>query len=203
MPGPYSSIGSAGKSGLTWSQVVTSPSASGAHSVLSSSVVRQVMKSLSADATTVSASVATWSSVYSIPFFSQIAISSSSIGREALEMSVSPMQNFSKPPPVPEVPTETLTSEFSPLNSSPAAEVSGSTVDEPSTTTSPDAPSSPPLVAGSLLPPQAARPRESTSAAGRAMRLMVLRFTYVNLSMGARFVGALVDPDVSDAKDGR
>ena len=163
------------------------------------------MKSLSLDVTTVRASVATWNSVYSTPFSSQIAISSSLIGREALEMSVWPRQNFSKPPPVPEVATETFTAEFTPLNSSLAADVRGSTVDEPSAMTSPDAPPSPPspLLAGLLLPPQAARPRESTSAAGRAMRLMVLRFTYVNLSMGAHLVGALVEPDVSDAKDGR
>jgi hypothetical protein len=43
------------------------------------------------------------------------------IGREASEMSVSPAQNFSKPPPVPEMPTEILTSGFSSLKSSAAA----------------------------------------------------------------------------------
>ncbi len=100
------------------------------------------MKSLSAETTTVSASLATWSSVNSMPFSSHTGTSSSSlIGREALEMSVSPMQNFSNPPPVPEVPTETLTALFSCENSSPAAEVMGSTVEEPSVTTSPLAPS--------------------------------------------------------------
>ena len=36
-------------------------------------------------------------------------------------MSVSPAQNFSKPPPVPEIPTVTLTSGFSSRNSSAAA----------------------------------------------------------------------------------
>jgi hypothetical protein len=35
------------------------------------------------------------------------------IGREASEMSVSPAQNFSKPPPVPEVPTVIFTPGFS------------------------------------------------------------------------------------------
>ena len=39
--------------------------------------------------------------------------SSSLIGREASEMSVSPLQNFSKPPPVPEKPTDTWISPFS------------------------------------------------------------------------------------------
>jgi hypothetical protein len=42
-----------------------------------------------------------------MPFSSQSSISSSLIGREALLPSVSPMQNFSKPPPVPEMATET------------------------------------------------------------------------------------------------
>src|SRR5919112_104132 len=85
------------------------------------------MKSLSAEVTTVSASVATCSSVYSTPPFLQAAASSSSIGREASEMSVWPWQNFSNPPPVPAVPTETLTSGDSSLKTSPADDVSGST----------------------------------------------------------------------------
>ena len=65
--------------------------------------------------TTAMPSLATWTSQYLIPFFLQIGTSSSGlIGREALEMSVSPLQNFSKPPPVPDVPTVTFTSGFSP-----------------------------------------------------------------------------------------
>ena len=47
-------------------------------------------------------------------------------------MSVSPAQNFSKPPPVPDVPTVICTSGFSSLNSSAAASANGATVDEPS-----------------------------------------------------------------------
>src|SRR5687768_13807858 len=47
-------------------------------------------------------------------------------------MSVSPAQNFSKPPPVPETPTVILTSGFSSRNSSAAASVSGPTVLDPS-----------------------------------------------------------------------
>ena len=39
--------------------------------------------------------------------------SSALIGRDASLMSVSPAQNFSKPPPVPEVPTVIWTPEFS------------------------------------------------------------------------------------------
>ena len=60
-----------------------------------------------------------------MPFFLQTAISSSSIGREASEMSVSPAQNFSKPPPVPEVPTVTRTPGFVAANSSAAACANG------------------------------------------------------------------------------
>ena len=77
------------------------------------STVRQFAQSFSGSTTTVSASFATWSSTYSTPFFSQIVASSSSIGREAFERSVSPRQNRSKPPPVPEMPTVT----FAPVSS--------------------------------------------------------------------------------------
>ena len=54
-----------------------------------------------------------------MPAFLQIAASSSLIGREASEMSVSPAQNFSKPPPVPEMPTVTLTLGCSPWKPRP------------------------------------------------------------------------------------
>ena len=53
--------------------------------------------------TTAMPSLAIWTSSYLMPAFSQTGASSSSlIGREASEMSVSPAQNFSKPPPVPD-----------------------------------------------------------------------------------------------------
>jgi hypothetical protein len=57
--------------------------------------------------------------------FAQRSSSSGSIGREASEMSVSPAQNFSKPPLVPEAPTVMLTSGFSSLKSSVAASAKG------------------------------------------------------------------------------
>ena len=47
-------------------------------------------------------------------------------------MSVSPAQNFSKPPPVPDWPTVTWTLGCSSLKSSPAASAKGKTVEEPS-----------------------------------------------------------------------
>ena len=43
-----------------------------------------------------------------MPALSQTAFSVDLIARDALEMSVSPRQNFSKPPPVPEKPTVTF-----------------------------------------------------------------------------------------------
>jgi hypothetical protein len=91
------------------------------HSSLSWSVVRQsTFRSLLL--TTAIPSLATWTSAYSTPDFWQTGASSSAlIGRDALEMSVSPAQNFSKPPPVPDWPTEIFTSGFSSLKSSAAA----------------------------------------------------------------------------------
>ena len=61
-----------------------------------------------------------------IPSFAHSAISLLRIGRDALLMSVSPRQNFLKPPPVPEMPTVTLIAFFSAFwNSSATASVTG------------------------------------------------------------------------------
>src|SRR5919108_265330 len=92
-----------------------------------------------------------------MPFFLQIAASSSSIERDASETSVSPAQNFSKPPPVPDVPTVTFTFGFWPWNSSAAAWANGPTVLEPSILMLPDR-SPPPLLPplSSSSSPQAA-----------------------------------------------
>ena len=84
----------------------------GSQTDLSWSTVMQVT-GFSGLTTTVRASFATWISSYLTPPASQAAISSSPIASEASLASVSPAQNFSKPPPVPEVPTVTLTSGFS------------------------------------------------------------------------------------------
>ena len=71
-------------------------------------------------------SLAIWTSEKLTPAFSQTGTSSSSlIGREASEMSVSPAQNFSKPPPVPDSPTVILTPGFSSWNCSAAAWANG------------------------------------------------------------------------------
>lgn len=65
-------------------------------------MVMQSIQPLAWLTTTVRASLATCSSAKSTPFCSQAAISSSLMGREASTTSVSPTQNFSKPPPVPD-----------------------------------------------------------------------------------------------------
>ena len=108
-------------------------------------------------------SLATWTSSYLMPAFSQTGASSSSlIGREAVETSVSPAQNFSKPPPVPDWPTVTWTLGCSSLKSSPAASAKGKTVEEPSIRIVP--------VSSSLFSPPPAAPVPPTFvvvAAGR------------------------------------
>src|SRR5512145_1502751 len=70
--------------------------------------------------------------MYETPFFSQSSTSVGLIGREASEMSVSPAQNFLKPPPVPEMPMVTRTLGWDFWNSSATASVIGYTVLEPS-----------------------------------------------------------------------
>ena len=76
--------------------------------------------------------------MYSTPFSLANAISSSLIGRDALEIAVSPLTKRLKPPPVPEVPTDTRTSLFAMLNSSAIASVIGNTVLDPSASIVPD-----------------------------------------------------------------
>src|SRR5262245_12181778 len=68
-----------------------------------------------------------------MPALAHCAISALRIGRDASEMSVSPRQNFLKPPPVPEMPTVTLNRwRVACWNSSAIASVIGNTVLEPS-----------------------------------------------------------------------
>ena len=70
-------------------------------------------------------------------FSSQSATSLSFIALDAFDIAVSPGQNFLKPPPVPETPTEIFTSGFKIVNSSATAWVIGKTVEEPSINISP------------------------------------------------------------------
>ena len=78
-------------------------------------------------------SLATWTSSYLTPVFLQTGASSSGlIGREASEMSVSPAQNFSKPPPVPDLPTRDLDVGVLLVEQLGRGLANGQTVDEPS-----------------------------------------------------------------------
>ena len=112
-------------------------------------------------------SLATCTSLYSTPLLLQAGASfSASIGRDALEMSISPAQNFSKPPPVPDSPTEMFTSGFLAWNCSAAACANGNTVEEPSILIAPDSFASPdePEVSLPLLsPPHAPTPKASVA----------------------------------------
>src|SRR3989304_736947 len=68
----------------------------------------------------------------------QRLFSESAIDLDASLMSVSPAQNFLKPPPVPLIPTVTLTLGYFFWNSSPTASLMGNTVLEPSALTVPE-----------------------------------------------------------------
>ena len=107
VPAPKSFIGSSGNAGSTWFQLLTvEPRLPDLLEL--GSTVRQSAQSFSGFTTTRDRVVGDLvSSLYAMPFFLQASISLALIGREASEMSVSPAQNFSKPPPVPEIPTVT------------------------------------------------------------------------------------------------
>ena len=73
-------------------------------------------------------------------------------------MSVSPAQNFSNPPPVPEVPTVIFTFGFWPWNASWAACANGATVLDPSILIVPESPVLALALPLSSSPPQAVAP---------------------------------------------
>ena len=86
-------------------------------------------------------------------------------------MSVSPRQNFLKPPPVPDTPTVTLIAPFLAFwNSSATASVIGNTVPHP-----PPLGSFPPRGRGKKGPPGA----PATAAATPSM--VILRFRFINV----------------------
>jgi hypothetical protein len=122
------------------------------------------MLELSGLVMTVRPSSATSSSVYSTPFFSQSLTSSSSIGLEASEMSVSPLQKSSKPSPVPGPLTLISTSEpNSSLKISATTDEIGSTVEDPEIVIDPV--SSPSFVSSVPSPHAAATSASASSAA--------------------------------------
>src|SRR3954452_16903394 len=97
-------------------------------------------------------------------------------------MSVSPAQNFSKPPPVPDVPTVIFTFGFWPWNCSAAACAKGPTVLEPSILMLPErSPPPPPLPPLSSLPQALApRARAPQAANARSFLIQVLSFGSVD-----------------------
>src|ERR671919_634675 len=146
------------------SDQASKPSDSGPASAYRSPLFRQAAMSLFGEVSTEIPSSATSSSVYSIPFAAQASISSCSIGRDASEMSVSPLQNSSKPSPVPGPSTVISTSGFSSANNSATSELIGSTVDEPDTNIDPVSASLPPLPPPPLSDPPHAAPSNAAAA---------------------------------------
>ena len=114
-----------GQPGRTWLHFMTLPCASGAQSVFSSSTVMQSAQLFLGFTMIARPSYAIGSSMYSTLLVVHSSTSVGLIGREASEMSVSPAQNFLKPPPVPEMPTVIFTSRFFFWNSSATASVIG------------------------------------------------------------------------------
>ncbi len=120
------------------------------------------------------------------------------MGRDALDISVSPAQNFLKPPPVPDTPTVTRTSGLAAMNSSAIASEMGKTVLDPSTLTSPLRSDEPPVaavvspaaglpsVSAVVVVPQAVtlsvkavRAARHATRFGRKLRTIVLKILYV------------------------
>ena len=98
-------------------------------------------------------------------------------------MSVSPLQKTSKPPPVPETRTSIWTSGFSALNASAAAEVSGATVEEPSTTTGQTIAGRLEEQHGHLRPIPTVKPRSLQPRPARVDSLCLVRFDNVSYSV--------------------
>ena len=98
--------------------------------------------------------------------------------RDALEMSVSPLQNFWKPPPVPDVATVTVTFGYCPWKLSAASVASGATVLDPSMTIAPLSDVSPPAAVEASPPREPPQAANSAPAAPMAMIAMRdLRFS--------------------------
>ena len=139
-----------------------------------------------------------------MPSFLQTGTSSSGlIGREASEMSVSPAQNFSKPPPVPEVPTVIFTFGFSPWKASWAAWANGATVLDPSILIVPDRS---PLLLAFELPPLSSSPPQAEIPSARtphaAMEMMIFFMPRTLASAGRESVIRLWPPCKKDVKPG-
>ena len=109
VPGPKSASGRSGNAIRTWRHFVTFPSDAGSHIRLNSPRLRQLANVFAGFVTMARLSNANGNSMSSTPVFSHCASSAALMGRDAPAMSISPAQNFLKPPPVPDSCTFTLT----------------------------------------------------------------------------------------------
>ena len=107
VPGPNSLSGTSGKPARTSFQLSTFEPVF--QIFFSSAVVRQSAQVFWRLVTSEIPSFATVNATHLIPLLRQVAYSDDLIAREAFARSISPRQNFSKPPPVPEMPTVTRT----------------------------------------------------------------------------------------------
>src|SRR4029078_6751451 len=140
-----------------------------------------------------------------MPAFLQTGASSSGLmGREASEMSVSPAQNFSKPPPVPEGAPVLFAFVFSPWKASWAACANGATVLDPSILIVPER--SPPVLAFALplmlssSPPHAVAP--SARAPHAAIERMIFFMSRTLAPLGTESVIRVWPSCKKDVKDG-
>src|SRR4029450_332864 len=154
-------IFSLGNLGSTWFQVVAPPCLKISAICLKFRVSRKLFLD---EVTMARPSRPTRNSWYLMPLAAQACFSSSLMAREASEMSVSPLQNVVTPPPVPEVPTVTLTPDSCLLNSSVMASLIGATVEEPSITIEPERLVPPLPPPPSWSPPQAGARRAMARA---------------------------------------
>ena len=107
VPGPNSFSGTSGKPARTSFQLSTFEPVF--QIFFSSAVVRQSAQVFWRLVTSEIPSFATVNATHLIPLLWQVAYSEDLIARDAFARSISPRQNFSKPPPVPEMPTVTRT----------------------------------------------------------------------------------------------
>src|SRR6185436_1649862 len=116
-------------------------------------------------------------SMNSTPAARHASISDGRMGREALLTSVSPRQNFWKPPPVPDTPTVTRASVCVFWNSSATASLIGNTVLEPSTRIVGAAASATTPAEPAALPQAVIEPPSTRLAATRAHTDMPIPYT--------------------------
>ena len=160
----------------------------------------QLIASLASLVITAMPSLPMRSSTNSTPLDSHASICSSLILEDASLMSVSPLQNNSKPSPVPGPSTVTLTSGLDPANFSDTSIEMGSTVEEPEMTTDPEPDSEPlSLPESSPLSSLLQAPSRSAPAIGTAA---IFSAEYLaSRPVGKSFKGTLLGPTLARAAE--